>query len=67
MVWKKIVRVTAVSACPKCGNNAFDFGPGADIDDPHAIVKCGACGHICPASEFARRIVHSETPSQDRR
>jgi hypothetical protein len=35
MTWKKIVRLVAVSACPKCGNPAFDLEPGYDIDDPN--------------------------------
>jgi hypothetical protein len=26
-VWKKVVQVVAVSACPKCGNRAFDPEP----------------------------------------
>jgi hypothetical protein len=54
--WKKIVQVTAISACPKCGNRGFDLEPGGDIDDPRAMVKCGKCGHVCPADEFSRAV-----------
>jgi ribosomal protein S27AE len=56
MTWKKIVKVTAVSACPKCGNGGFDLEPDADIDDPQTRVKCGRCGYICPANEFMRSV-----------
>jgi uncharacterized Zn finger protein len=56
MVWEKIVQVIAVSSCPKCGNPAFDYEPGSDKDDERAMVRCGACGHICPGSEFMRPV-----------
>jgi predicted nucleic-acid-binding Zn-ribbon protein len=59
MVWKKVVKVVAVSACPKCGNNGFDPEPGTDLDhldDPQAKVKCAVCGHTCTANEFMRRV-----------
>jgi ribosomal protein S27AE len=63
MVWKKIVKVFALSACPKCGNNGFDAQPGTDLDhldDPQAKVKCGRCGYICTANEFMRRVDSGE-------
>jgi predicted nucleic-acid-binding Zn-ribbon protein len=56
MTWKKVVRVTAVSACPKCGNPAFDPEPGSDLDDPHALVKCGKCGWIGPVDKFVKPV-----------
>ena len=59
MVCKKIVKVIAVSACPKCGNNSFDPEQGTDLDhldDPQAKVKCCRCGYICAANEFMRRV-----------
>ena len=59
MVWKKVVRVT-VAACPKCGNRAFDFEPGHDMDDPEAVVRCGRCGHVCRVDEFMRPIAPDE-------
>jgi hypothetical protein len=48
MAWKKIAETVGVSACLVCGNPAFDFVPGADMDDPQALVRCGKCGHVCP-------------------
>jgi hypothetical protein len=57
---KKVVEVVGVSACPVCDNGAFDLEPGADIDDPHALVRCGKCGHICPADQFVKAVRESE-------
>jgi ribosomal protein S27AE len=62
MVWKKIVQVTGVSACPRCGNGAFDFEPGECMDDPDAKVKCGQCGYVCSGSEFIRRVDPDQQP-----
>jgi uncharacterized Zn finger protein len=56
MIWKKIVRIVAVSACPKCGNGGFDIEPGYDIDDYEAMVRCGACGYVCRSPEFSRPV-----------
>ncbi len=56
MAWKKIVEVVAVSACPVCGNAGFDFEPGADIDDPEALIKCGEYGHACQIGKFSNRV-----------
>jgi ferredoxin len=52
MVWEKIVRIVAVGKCPRCGNGGFDLEPGEDLDDLHALVRCGACGHVCPLDHF---------------
>jgi hypothetical protein len=60
MALRKIVRAVAISACPKCGNRGFDLQPGADLDDPSAEVKCGACGHVCPADRFMRPLADHE-------
>jgi hypothetical protein len=54
--WKKVVQLVGVSACPRCGNHAFDYEPGTDIDDPNGLVRCGKCGHVCPGGEFLRRL-----------
>lgn len=56
MARKKIVEVTAISACLKCGNPAFDLEPGQDLDDPGARVRCGKCGHVGTEGEFLRTI-----------
>jgi rubredoxin len=56
MVWKKIVERVAVSACPVCGNGGFNFEPDADIDDPHAMVKCGKCGFVYRVDEGMRLV-----------
>lgn len=56
MAWEKIVQLVAVGACPRCDNRGFDFEPGANMDDPAAMVRCGACGYVCPASEFVRAV-----------
>jgi hypothetical protein len=56
MTWRKIVQAVAVSACPECGNAAFDLEPGEDLDDPNAKVKCGACGFVCSADKFMRSL-----------
>ncbi len=55
-VWKKVVQVVAVSACPKCGNRAFDPEPGTNIDDPQGLVRCGKCGYVCLSSEFMKPV-----------
>jgi len=34
MVWRKVVKITAVSACPNCGNGGFDLESQSDLDDP---------------------------------
>jgi transcription initiation factor TFIIIB Brf1 subunit/transcription initiation factor TFIIB len=60
MVWKKIVEIVAVSACPKCGNRGFDLEPGSDMEDPRANVKCGKCGYVCQADEFMRPVLPDE-------
>ena len=60
MAWEKIVRVVAVSACPKCGNGGFDLMPGEDIDDPKALLKCGRCGHVCSSDKAMRRVPPSD-------
>lgn len=60
MAWKKVVRVVAVSACPKCGNSGFDFEPGHDMDDPEAMVRCGRCGYVCRIDEFTRPVATSQ-------
>ena len=39
MVWKKVVKVVAVSACPKCGNNGFDPEPGTGGLKPYLHVR----------------------------
>jgi ferredoxin len=54
MAWEKVAKVVAVSACPVCGNDGLDFERGVDIDDPQAIVRCGKCGHLCPADKFIK-------------
>jgi ferredoxin len=59
MTWKKVVRVVGVSVCPVCGNPAFNFEPGADVDDPHALVRCGKCGHVCTADQFHKPVAES--------
>jgi len=56
MAWNKIVHITAVSACPKCGNPGFDLEPGEDVDDLNARIMCGQCGYICPGGEFWRPV-----------
>jgi hypothetical protein len=66
MVWKKIVRITAVSACPKCGNSGFDLEPGEDMDDLDALVRCGRCGHVCASGKFLRPV-HPEHQPEPRR
>jgi hypothetical protein len=38
MVWKKIVQVTAVSACPKLREWSLHFEPDSNLDDPQANV-----------------------------
>jgi hypothetical protein len=56
-VWKKVIEVVAVSACPKCGNRAFAPEPGTNIDDPQGfLVRCGKCGYVCLSSEFMRPV-----------
>jgi hypothetical protein len=55
-VWEKVVQVVAESACPKCGNRAFDPEPENNIEDPKGLVRCGKCGYVCPANEFTRRV-----------
>jgi uncharacterized Zn finger protein len=61
MTWKKVVKLVAVSACPICGNRGFDLEPGADIDDLRAMVRCGKCGHVCPAYQFMKTPESKET------
>jgi ribosomal protein S27AE len=63
MVWKKVVRVAAKSACPACGNSTFDFAPGADIDDPQAPVICAKCGYACSSDKFVRPVDDTKTKS----
>ena len=60
MLWKKVVKVVGVSECPVCGNRAFDFEPGAAIDDPHAMVRCGKCKRVCPVDQFIKLVPESE-------
>jgi ribosomal protein S27AE len=61
--WKKIVQVVAVSACPKCGNSGFDLEPGADIDDPHARIRCGKCGYVDQAAKFMKPVNPTDNPN----
>jgi hypothetical protein len=63
-VWQKVVRVTSVSACPQCGNGAFDLEPGSDIDDEHATVRCGRCGFVCSMVEFSRPVETDAKPGK---
>jgi uncharacterized Zn finger protein len=63
MTWEKVVRVVGVSACPVCGNPAFDFEPGADKDDPHALVRCGKCGRVYAADQFHKPVRASKEAS----
>jgi uncharacterized Zn finger protein len=65
MAWKKVVMVVAVSACPVCGNGGFDLESGADIDDPHALVRCGKCGHVCTADQFSKSVAGSKPATTD--
>jgi hypothetical protein len=65
MTWEKIVRVVGVSACPVCGNGGFDLEPGADVDDQHVPVRCGKCGHVCPADQFMKSVADSNPASPD--
>jgi hypothetical protein len=60
MTWKKVVKVAGLSGCPVCGNPAFDFEPCADIDDPHAMVRCGKCKHVCPVDQFIKPVPESK-------
>ena len=61
MALEKIVRLVAISACPGCRNPGFDLESGADVDDYEAMVRCGACGYVCPANEFT----HASGPPSD--
>ena len=54
--WKKVVQVVAMSACPVCGNLGFNLEPQADMDDPHAMVKCGSCSYVCQVDRFMRAV-----------
>jgi len=56
MAWKKVVQLVALSTCPKCGNHGFDPEPGQNLENPHALVKCGACGHVCEAQQIMREV-----------
>jgi hypothetical protein len=55
-VWKKVVQVVAMSACPKCGNRAFDREPETNIGDPKGLVRCGKCDYVCEVSDFMRPV-----------
>jgi ferredoxin len=63
MAWEKVVQIVAVSACPKCSNQAFDLEPGTEMDDPQGLVKCGQCGYVCPGNEFMKPVDSADKKS----
>jgi ferredoxin len=62
-VWKKVVQLVAASACPKCGNQAFDPEPGTGRNDPQGMVRCGKCGYVCPVDEFMKPVDRADKKS----
>jgi hypothetical protein len=36
--------------------SAFDFKPGADIDDPDGLVRRGTCRPVCRACQFITAV-----------